>query len=204
MGTSIFYCRFGFSVKKYVTFIQELKNTVKKIVNFVELLPPSKIKSFYCGYYFVRYVLLEIFRCFRIKKLTMYKNWIMQQFCKIQRTVFSVYTEKQDRLLHLIRWTLHSKNRLLTDKWFLSLLKDFPSKIGIRLAFKGLLFQIPSFYCQSISFSLEMKSFVVQKIYNFEDKRKQLLWYNLIRNVHKPSFDKCQYLNFKIQLWCKP
>ena len=54
-----------------------------------------------------------------------------------------------------------------------------------------------TFYCQSISFGLEMKSFLVPKNNNFEDKREQIVWYNLsninIRNVHKPNVDKCQY-----------
>ena len=49
------------------------------------------------------------------------------------------------------------------------------------------------FYYQSISFGLEMKSFVVQRKYNFEDKRKKIVWYNLIGNVHEPNFYKCQY-----------
>ena len=49
------------------------------------------------------------------------------------------------------------------------------------------------FYCQSISFGLEMKSFVVQRKYNFKDKRNKIVWYNLIQNVHKPNFDKCEY-----------
>ena len=54
-----------------------------------------------------------------------------------------------------------------------------------------------TFYCQSISFGLDMKSFLVPKKNNFEDKRKQIVRYNLsyinIINVHKPNFDKCQY-----------
>ena len=56
---------------------------------------------------------------------------------------------------------IHSKNILLTVKWFRSLLKEFS-------------IQILSFYCQSISFGLEIKSFVTQRKYNFEDKRKNL------------------------------
>ena len=61
------------------------------------------------------------------------------------------------------------KNRLLTVKLFLSLLKYFIFKIGIRgnpLRVKGLSFQIMSSYCQSIYFGLQMK-------YNFEVKRKK-------------------------------
>ena len=54
-----------------------------------------------------------------------------------------------------------------------------------------------AFYCQSISFGLDMKSFLVQKKNNFEHKRKQIIWYNLsninIINAHKPNFSKCQY-----------
>ena len=91
---------------------------------------------------------------------------------------------------------VHSKNRLLIVKWFLSLLKDFLLKIGIRgnhLKAKGLSFQILSYFCQSISFGLEMKYFVVQRKYNFEDERKKIVCYNLIINVHKPNFDKCEY-----------
>ena len=64
---------------------------------------------------------------------------------------------------------------------------------GNHLIVKGLSFQMLYFYCQRISFGLEMKSFVVQRKHNFEDKREKKLWYNLIRNVYKPSFDKCQY-----------
>ena len=73
-----------------------------------------------------------------------------------------------------IEWDApHSKNILLTGKLFLSLLKDLLSKIGMRgnpLTVKGLSFQMLPFYCQSISFGLEMKSFVIQRKYNFEDK----------------------------------
>ena len=36
-----------------------------------------------------------------------------------------------------------------------------------------------TFDCQSISFVLEMKSFLVQKKNNFEDARKQIVWYDL-------------------------
>ena len=71
---------------------------------------------------------------------------------------------------------LHSKNRLLTVKFFLLLLKDFLFKIGMRgnpSTVKGLSFQILSFYCQCIFFGLRMKSFVVQWKYNFEDNRKK-------------------------------
>ena len=46
---------------------------------------------------------------------------------------------------------------------------------GNPLTVKGLPFQILSFYRQSISFDLEMKSFVVQRKYNFEDKGKNCL-----------------------------
>ena len=87
----------------------------------------------------------------------------------------------------------------MTLKRLPSLLKDFLFKIGMRgnpLEVERLLFQMLTCHCQSISFVLEMKSFLVQKK-NFEDKRKQIVWYNLsnknIRNVHKPNFDKCQY-----------
>ena len=76
------------------------------------------------------------------------------------------------------RKRVYSKNRLLTVELFLSLLKDFLFKIGIGgnpLTVKGLLFPILSYYCQSISFGLEMKYFVVQRnIPNFEYKRKKL------------------------------
>ena len=75
----------------------------------------------------------------------------------------------------------HTKNRLLTVKRFPSLLKDFLFKIDIRgnfLTVKGLSFQMLSFYWQSISFGLEMKFFVVQRKCNFENKRKQIVWYN--------------------------
>ena len=65
------------------------------------------------------------------------------------------------------------------------------------LAVERLSFQILTFYCQNISFGLGIKSFLEQKKNNFEDKRKQIVWYKLsninIRNVHKPNFDKCQY-----------
>ena len=50
-----------------------------------------------------------------------------------------------------------------------------------------------SFYCQNISFGLEIKSFVVQRKYNFKDKRKKMVWYNLIRDLHKLNFNKCEY-----------
>ena len=46
------------------------------------------------------------------------------------------------------------------------------------LAVKRLSFQMLTFYCQSISFGLEMKSFLIQKKYNFEENkflRKQIL-----------------------------
>ena len=36
-----------------------------------------------------------------------------------------------------------------------------------------------SFDCQSISFGLEMKQGIVQRNYNFEHKRKQIVRYNL-------------------------
>ena len=74
--------------------------------------------------------------------------------------------------------TLHSKNRLLTVKRFRSLLMDFLFKIGIRgnpLKVKVLSFQVLSFYCQIISFGLEMKSFLVRRKNNFDVKRKQIL-----------------------------
>ena len=73
---------------------------------------------------------------------------------------------------------IHSKNRLLTVKRFISLLKNFLFKIAIRgnpFTVKGLSFQILFFYYQSISSGLEMKSFVVQRKYNFEDKRKKIV-----------------------------
>ena len=91
---------------------------------------------------------------------------------------------------------MHFKNRLLTVKRSLSLLEDFLFKIGMRgnpLTVKGLSFQILSFYCQSMAFGLEIKFFVLQRKHNFEDKRKKIVWCNLIRNVHKPNFDKSQY-----------
>ena len=88
----------------------------------------------------------------------------------------------------------------LTLKRFSSLLKDFLFKIGMKgnpSAVERLSFQMLTFYSQSISFGLEIKSFLIQKNNNFEDKIKQIVWYNLsninIRNVHKPNFDKCQY-----------
>ena len=64
---------------------------------------------------------------------------------------------------------------------------------GNPLTVKGLSFQMMSFYCQGISFGLGMKFFVVQRKYNFEVKRKKIVLYNLIRNVHKSNFDKCEY-----------
>ena len=73
---------------------------------------------------------------------------------------------------------LHSKNRLLTIKQFLSLLTDFSFKIDMRgnpLTVKALSFQMLSFYCQSISFSLEIESFVVQRKYDFKDKKKKIV-----------------------------
>ena len=73
--------------------------------------------------------------------------------------------------------------------------KGFSIQIGMRrnpLTVGGLSFQMLSFYCQSISFGLEMKSFIVQRKYNFQDKRKKIVCYNLIRNVHKPNIDKCE------------
>ena len=73
---------------------------------------------------------------------------------------------------------MHFKNRLLTVKRFLSLLKDFIFKFGMggnRLKVKGLSFQMLSLYSQSISFGLEMKSFVVKRKYNFEDKRRKIV-----------------------------
>ena len=91
-------------------------------------------------------------------------------------------------------WPMHSKNKLLTVKRFLSLLNNILFKISIKgnpLTVKGLSFQMLSFYCQIIFSCLEMKSFVVKKIYNFEDKRKKLVCNNLIRNVKKPIFEKC-------------
>ena len=66
----------------------------------------------------------------------------------------------------------------MTLKRFPSLLKDFVFKIGMRgnpLAVEQLSFQMLTFYCQSISFVLEMKYFLVQKKNNLEDKRKQIL-----------------------------
>ena len=75
---------------------------------------------------------------------------------------------------------------------------------GNPLAVKRLSFQMLTIYCQSISFGLKMKSFVVQSKYNFEDKRKHILWYKLsnvtIRNAQKPNFVKCQYLEESIFL----
>ena len=70
---------------------------------------------------------------------------------------------------------MHSENRLLTVKRLLLLLKDLLLEIVMRgnlLTFKGVLFKIISFYCQSISFGLEMKSFIVQRKYNFKDNGK--------------------------------
>ena len=67
---------------------------------------------------------------------------------------------------------LHSKNRLLIVKQFPSLLKDFLFKISMRgnpLTVKRLSFQMLFFYCQSISFGLQMKSLVVQRKYNIDD-----------------------------------
>ena len=64
----------------------------------------------------------------------------------------------------------HFKSRLFTVKRFLSLLKDFLFKIGMRinpLTVQGFKFQMLSFYWQSFSFGLKMKSFVVQGKYNF-------------------------------------
>ena len=46
---------------------------------------------------------------------------------------------------------------------------------GNPLTVKGLSFQMLFFYCQSISFGLEMKPFVIQRKYNFEDKRKKIV-----------------------------
>ena len=77
-----------------------------------------------------------------------------------------------------INFCQHSKSRLLTVKRFLSLLKDFPVIIAMKrnpLTVKGLSFQMLSFYCQSISFGLEMKSFIVKRKYNFKGKRKQIV-----------------------------
>ena len=71
----------------------------------------------------------------------------------------------------------HSKNRLLTVKQLLSPLKDFRFKIGRRgipLTVKRLSFQLLTFLCQSISLELEIKSFVVQRKYNFGDKGQKL------------------------------
>ena len=65
---------------------------------------------------------------------------------------------------------------------------------GNPLTVERLLLQMLTFYCQSISFVLEMKSFLVQKKNKFGGKRKQIVWYYLsninIRNVHKSNFDK--------------
>ena len=92
---------------------------------------------------------------------------------------------------------LHSKNGILTVEQFRSLWMDFLLKIVIRgnpLTVEVFSFQVLSFYCQSLSFGLEIKSFVVWRKYNFDVKRKQILWYNVpIRNIHKPNFDKSQY-----------
>ena len=44
---------------------------------------------------------------------------------------------------------------------------------GNPLTAKGLSFQMLPFYCQGISFGLEMISFVVQRKYNFEDTSTQ-------------------------------
>ena len=89
----------------------------------------------------------------------------------------SKYTSPSIILLCIIIFLQHLKNTL----------KDFLFKIGMRgnpLTVKGLSFQRLSFYCQSISFGLEMKSFIVRKKFNFEHKRKKIVWYNLIRSVH--------------------
>ena len=89
-----------------------------------------------------------------------------------------------------IFYITHFKNRLLTVKRFLLLLKDFLFKIVMRgnsLTVKGLSFQMLSFYCQNISFVLEMKSFVVQREYIFKDKRKQIVWYNLWEMYTSPT-----------------
>ena len=64
------------------------------------------------------------------------------------------------------RSLLFFENKLLPDKWFLSLLKDFMFTISMRgntLTAKGLSFQMISIHCQSVSFSLEVKSFVVKR-----------------------------------------
>ena len=85
---------------------------------------------------------------------------------------------------------LHSKSRLLAVKRFLSLLMDFLLKIFMRgnpLTLKGLSFQMLSFLCQSISFDLEIKCFIVQKKYNFKDKRKQIVWYYLSKIYTSPT-----------------
>ena len=90
----------------------------------------------------------------------------------------------------------HSKKRLLSVKLFLSLLRDFLFKIDMRgnpLTVKGLPFQILSFHCHGISFGLEMKSCIVRRKCNLEDKRKKIVWCNLMRNVHEPNFDKFEY-----------
>ena len=95
----------------------------------------------------------------------------------------------------------------MTAKRFPSLLKDFLFKIAMRgnpLAVEQLSFQMLTFYCQSISFGLEMKSFLVQKNNNFEDERKKIVWYNLsninIRNVHKPNYRKITFSTVGIRL----
>ena len=59
---------------------------------------------------------------------------------------------------------MNSKNILLTVKRFFSLSKDFLLKSDMRgnpLKVKGLSFQMLFLCCQSISFGLRMKSFVV-------------------------------------------
>ena len=46
---------------------------------------------------------------------------------------------------------------------------------GNPLTVKGMSFQIMSFYGESIFFGLEMKYIVLQRKYNFEDKKKQIV-----------------------------
>ena len=88
-----------------------------------------------------------------------YPKMINSRIIQNSRIIFSL-------LYRLFFYILHSKNRLLTVKWFLSLLKDFLFETGIRgnpLTVKGLSFQMLSFYCQSISSGLEMKLIIIIK-----------------------------------------
>ena len=67
---------------------------------------------------------------------------------------------------------------MITKNIFLSQLKDFLLKIVMKrnpLAVKGFSFQMIFFYCENFSSALQVKSFVVQRKYNFEDKRKQIV-----------------------------